>query len=55
MWGENKEKVFAVNFIYHLQLLQEYTANLRVLHQKNSILFTDNENNLINNYYDIST
>lgn len=55
MWGDDEEQVYSVNFMYHLQLLQDYTAKLRELHQKNTIMFTDKENDLIMNYYNVST
>lgn len=54
MWGDDEEQVYSVNFMYHLQLLQNCTAELRELHQKNTIMFTDEENELITSYYNIS-
>lgn len=40
--------------MYHLQLLQNCIAELRELHQKNTIMFTNEENELIMNYYNTS-
>ncbi|MCE7782023.1 hypothetical protein [Staphylococcus xylosus] len=54
MWGEDEEKVFVTNFMYHLQLLQDHTTELRDLHQKNKIMFSDGENNLIQSFYQTS-
>lgn len=54
MWGDDEEQVYSVNFMYHLQLLQNCTAELRELHQKNTIMFTNEENELIMSYYNIS-
>ncbi|MRE73202.1 hypothetical protein [Mammaliicoccus sciuri] len=54
MWGENEDKVFVTNYIYHLQLLQDHTTELRDLHQKNKIMFSDEENNLIQSFYQTS-
>lgn len=54
MWGDDEEQVYNVNFMYHLQLLQNCTAELRELHQKNTIMFTNEENELIMSYYNTS-
>lgn len=54
MWGDDEEQVYSVNFMYHLQLLQNCTAELRELHQKNTIMFTNEENELIMSYYNTS-
>ncbi|AMG96654.1 hypothetical protein [Staphylococcus simulans] len=54
MFGDDEEQVYIVNFIFHLQLLQDNIAELRELHQKNAIMFTDDENELIESYYNIS-
>lgn len=54
MWGDDEKQVYNVNFIYHLQLLQNYTAELKELHQKNTIMFTNEENELIMSYYNTS-
>lgn len=54
MRGEDEEKVFVTNFMYHLQLLQDHTTKLRDLHQKNKIMFSDGENNLIQSFYQTS-
>lgn len=54
MWGEDEEKVFVTNYMYHLQLLQDHTTELRDLHQKNKIMFSDGENNLIQSFYQTS-
>lgn len=55
MFGDDEDQVYSVNFMYHLQLLQDNTAKLREIHQKNTIMFTDNENELIKSYYNVST
>ena len=54
MWGDDEKQVYNVNFMYHLQLLQNCIAELRELHQKNTIMFTNEENELIMNYYNTS-
>lgn len=54
MWGDDEKQVYNVNFMYHLQLLQNYTAELKELHQKNTIMFTNEENELIMSYYNTS-
>lgn len=54
MWGENEGKVFVTNYMYHLQLLQDHTTELRDLHQKNKIMFSNEENDLIQSFYQTS-
>ncbi|EJA1881277.1 hypothetical protein MWQ74_001709 [Staphylococcus pseudintermedius] len=54
MFGDDEKQVYLVNFIFYLQLLQDKTAELKELHQKNAIMFTDDENELIESYYNIS-